>query len=68
LIDSDSRITPWDKPMIVRTKPRKEEPEMAKVTFIKTMDCLPVSKVPEGPELSYEIEPDGYRLEAVQVA
>ena len=30
------------------------------------MDCLPVSKVPEGPEWTYEIKLDGYRLEAVK--
>ena len=30
------------------------------------MDCLPVSKLPEGPEWSYELKLDGYRLEAVR--
>jgi bifunctional non-homologous end joining protein LigD len=30
------------------------------------MDCLPVSAVPEGPEWTYEIKLDGYRLEAVK--
>jgi DNA ligase D-like protein (predicted ligase) len=30
------------------------------------MDCLPVSTVPEGPEWTYEIKLDGYRLEAVK--
>ncbi len=34
--------------------------------FIETMDCLPVSKVPEGAEWTYEIKLDGYRLEAVK--
>jgi DNA ligase D-like protein (predicted ligase) len=34
--------------------------------FIETMDCLPVTKVPEGPEWTYEIKLDGYRLEAVK--
>jgi ATP-dependent DNA ligase len=29
------------------------------------MDRLPVSKLPEGPEWTYEIKLDGYRLEAV---
>src|ERR1700689_3273978 len=37
-------------------------------TFIETMDCLPVSKLPEGPEWTYEIKLDGYRLEVVQSA
>jgi bifunctional non-homologous end joining protein LigD len=32
------------------------------------MDCLPVSKLPEGPEWTYEIKLDGYRLEAVKNA
>lgn len=30
------------------------------------MECLPVTKIPEGPEWSYEIKLDGYRLEAVK--
>ena len=34
--------------------------------FIETMDCLPVSTVPEGSEWTYEIKLDGYRLEAVK--
>src|ERR1700676_4610525 len=36
--------------------------------FIETMDCLPVSKLPEGPEWIYEIKLDGYRLEVVRSA
>jgi DNA ligase D-like protein (predicted ligase) len=34
--------------------------------FIDTMDCLPVPMVPEGPEWTYELKLDGYRLEAVK--
>jgi DNA ligase D-like protein (predicted ligase) len=34
--------------------------------FIETMDCLPVVNVPEGPEWSYELKLDGYRLEVVR--
>jgi bifunctional non-homologous end joining protein LigD len=30
------------------------------------MDCLPVSKLPDGPEWTYEIKLDGYRLEVVR--
>jgi hypothetical protein len=30
------------------------------------MECLPVTSVPEGPEWTYEIKLDGYRLEAVK--
>jgi len=33
--------------------------------FIEPMECLPVPRVPEGPEWTYEIKLDGYRLEAV---
>jgi ATP-dependent DNA ligase len=36
--------------------------------FIETMDCLPVSKLPEGPKWTYEIKLDGYRLEVVRSA
>ena len=36
--------------------------------FIETMDCLPVVKVPEGPEWTYELKLDGYRLEVVRKA
>ena len=32
--------------------------------FFETMDCLPVSRLPEGTEWTYEIKLDGYRLEA----
>jgi bifunctional non-homologous end joining protein LigD len=34
--------------------------------FIPTMDCLPVLKLPAGPEWTYEIKLDGYRLEALR--
>src|ERR1700730_4256782 len=43
---------------------KKRGPVLA--TFIDTMDCLPVAKLPEGPEWTYEIKLDGYRLEAVK--
>jgi ATP dependent DNA ligase domain len=36
--------------------------------FIDTMDCLPVSRLPEGPEWTYEIKLDGYRLDVVRSA
>jgi DNA ligase D-like protein (predicted ligase) len=32
------------------------------------MECLGVTKLPEGPEWTYEIKLDGYRLEAVKTA
>lgn len=36
--------------------------------FIEAMECLPVSKIPEGANWTYEIKLDGYRLEAVRNA
>ena len=38
-----------------------------KAEFIETMDCLPVATIPDGPEWSYEIKLDGYRLEVVKI-
>jgi ATP-dependent DNA ligase len=46
-------------------KKKKTTPHSAAV-FIETMDCLPVAKLPDGPEWTYEIKLDGYRLEAVK--
>jgi DNA ligase D-like protein (predicted ligase) len=43
-----------------------EQPGQTKDTFIESMECLPVAKLPQGPEWSYEIKLDGYRLEAVK--
>jgi bifunctional non-homologous end joining protein LigD len=40
----------------------------AEVAFIESMECLPVEKLPEGREWSYEIKLDGYRLEPVKKA
>ena len=45
--------------------PKKVAPLSQIAGFIETMDCLPVSKLPEGPEWTYELKLDGYRLEAV---
>jgi len=36
-----------------------------KLDFIEPMECLPVAKLPEGPEWTYEIKLDGYHLEVV---
>ena len=44
--------------------PRKS-PHPLTVGFIEAMECLPVPKLPEGPEWTYELKLDGYRLEAV---
>ncbi len=32
------------------------------------MDCLPVAKLPDGPQWTYEIKLDGYRLEVVRTS
>jgi bifunctional non-homologous end joining protein LigD len=45
---------------------KAKTPKSGSATFIDTMDCLPVSKLPEGLEWTYEIKLDGYRLEAVK--
>jgi hypothetical protein len=34
----------------------KRKQPAAKATFIESMECLPVAKLPEGPEWSYEIK------------
>ena len=34
--------------------------------FVEPMECLPVSKLPEGPQWVYEIKLDGYRAVAVK--
>jgi ATP-dependent DNA ligase len=49
-------------------RPKGSKPAPTKATFIETMECLPVSKLPEGPEWTYEIKLDGYRLQAVKSA
>jgi DNA ligase D-like protein (predicted ligase) len=38
----------------------------ARIGFIESMECLPVSTLPEGKNWSYEIKLDGFRLEAVK--
>jgi len=45
----------------------KKPPSRARTAgFIKAMECLPVPEVPEGPEWTYELKLDGYRLEVVR--
>lgn len=34
--------------------------------FVEPMDCLPVAKVPEGDQWTYELKLDGYRLEVMK--
>jgi DNA ligase D-like protein (predicted ligase) len=40
----------------------------SKAAFIESMECLPVTKLPDGPQWSYEIKLDGFRLEALKNA
>src|ERR1700712_5696051 len=45
----------------------KKPPSSARTAgYIQPMECLPVPKVPEGPEWTYELKLDGYRLEVVR--
>jgi bifunctional non-homologous end joining protein LigD len=48
--------------------PAKNPLPKREAVFVESMECLPVPTVPEGPEWSYEIKLDGYRLEAVRRA
>jgi DNA ligase D-like protein (predicted ligase) len=43
-----------------------KSPKAVTASFIETMECLPVGKIPEGEGWTYEIKLDGYRLEAVK--
>jgi DNA ligase D-like protein (predicted ligase) len=45
---------------------KKSKQTQAKVAFIESMECLPVAKLPEGREWTYEIKLDGFRLEAAK--
>jgi DNA ligase D-like protein (predicted ligase) len=46
--------------------PSKKHAAAVKASFIESMECLPVTSLPEGPQWTYEIKLDGYRLEAVR--
>jgi ATP-dependent DNA ligase len=50
----------------VMTTTKKKTSPKARVRFIESMECLPVTKLPQGPEWSYEVKLYGYRLEAVK--
>jgi DNA ligase D-like protein (predicted ligase) len=47
---------------------RKKLQGKEKAVFIESMECLPVTEIPKGPEWTYEIKLDGFRLEAVKNA
>jgi ATP-dependent DNA ligase len=42
---------------------KRAKPSMG---FIESMECLAVSSIPEGPEWTYEIKLDGFRLDVVK--
>lgn len=45
----------------------KKPPSRARSAgFIEAMECLPLPQVPKGPEWTYELKLDAYRLEAVR--
>jgi ATP-dependent DNA ligase len=46
----------------------KSQIEPRTAGIIEAMECLPVSKIPEGTDWRYEIKLDGYRLQAVRSA
>jgi ATP-dependent DNA ligase len=48
--------------------PHKRALPKQAASFIDTTDCLPVAKLPDGTEWTYEIKLDGYRLEAVRTS
>lgn len=50
------------------TTAKARQQSTAKVAFIEPMECLPVATIPEGPEWTYEIKLDGFRLEVVKSA
>jgi DNA ligase D-like protein (predicted ligase) len=49
--------------MAAKKKPAKTT---ANVAFVESMECLPVTTLPQGKEWSYEIKLDGFGLEAVK--
>ena len=42
--------------MGIKTTTKKDTTKRKRATFIETMDCLPVTTVPAGPEWTYEIK------------
>ena len=47
---------------------KKNSAAASQARFLESMECLPVAKLPQGLQWSYEIKLDGYRLEAVKKA
>jgi ATP-dependent DNA ligase len=50
-----------------RRAPKRAPKALARMAaFVESMECLGVKTLPEGPNLTYEIKLDGFRLEAVK--
>ncbi len=45
---------------------RKPPSKARTAAYLQPMECLPVMTMPEGPEWTYELKLDGYRLEVVR--
>jgi ATP-dependent DNA ligase len=45
---------------------RLSSPQPKPRKFVEAMECLPVAVIPEGPNWTYEIKLDGFRLEAIR--
>jgi DNA ligase D-like protein (predicted ligase) len=54
------------KPSKKKANPKAAPKGPPTAHFIESMECLPVSKLPQGQDWSYEIKLDGFRLEAVK--
>jgi DNA ligase D-like protein (predicted ligase) len=48
------------------TKGSRAAAPKSQARFIESMECLPITKLPQGPDWSYEIKFDGFRMEAVK--
>ncbi len=57
------RRYPVDFSPMAKSKGSSETP--IQMSFLELMECLLVSKLPEGPEWAYEIKLDGYRAQAL---
>lgn len=44
----------------------KRKKPLAAVDFIESMECMSAAHLPDGPQWTYELKLDGFRLEAVK--
>jgi ATP-dependent DNA ligase len=63
-------LTHLHPPHVPYSESLHEEPGLPKyrrtARFIEPMECLPLEKIPEGNEWTYELKLDGYRMIAVK--